>query len=98
MRESVSDHAPVWISLGEAELTVTAFNGNEYTAANEDSFCLDLNEATVDQLAELPNVGSVRAEQIISKRPWDGINELTRVRGLGEASVQEIQNSGLLCN
>ena len=98
VRESVSDHAPVWISLGEAELTVTAFNGNEYTAANEDSFCLDLNEATVDQLTELPNVGSVRAEQIISKRPWDGINELTRVRGLGEASVEEIQNSGLLCN
>lgn len=97
VRGSVSDHAPVWVALGGAGLELTVFDGSAYEAANNERYCIDLNEATADQLAELPNVGSGRAEQIINMRPWGNVEALTRVSGLGTASVQAIEESGLVC-
>jgi|AntDeeMinimDraft_5_1070356.scaffolds.fasta_scaffold00517_17 endonuclease/exonuclease/phosphatase family metal-dependent hydrolase len=96
-RGIISDHAPVWIALGNAELQLTAFDGRAYEAANDPVYCIDLNDATADQLIELPNVGPARAAQIIDMRPWGGVQSLTRVSGLGTASVGEIEESGLVC-
>lgn len=96
-RGTVSDHAPIWITLGNAELELTAFDGSAYEAANDPVYCIDLNDATAEQLTELPNVGPVRAERIIEMRPWDGVGELLRVSGLGAASVQDIKDDGLVC-
>ncbi|MCC5902733.1 MAG: helix-hairpin-helix domain-containing protein [Halomonas sp.] len=96
-RGIISDHAPVWIALGNSKLHLTAFDGRAYKAANEPVYCIDLNDATAEQLAELPNVGSARAAQIIDMRPWDSVSSLTRVSGLGVASVGVIEESGLVC-
>ncbi|BBI70534.1 hypothetical protein HAALTHF_05230n [Vreelandella aquamarina] len=73
------------------------FLGAAYEAANDPTYCIDLNEATAEQLAELPNVGPVRAEHIIEMRPWTNADELSQVSGLGVASVETIKNSGLVC-
>jgi endonuclease/exonuclease/phosphatase family metal-dependent hydrolase len=97
VRDSVSDHAPVWVALGSAELELTAFDGSAYEAANDPVYCIDLNDATAAQLTELPNVGPARAGQIIEMRPWGNVEALTRVSGLGAASVQAIEESGLVC-
>lgn len=96
-RSIISDHAPVWLALGNAELQLKEFDGTAYQAANDAQYCIDLNNATVEQLEELPNVGPVRAEQIIDMRPWSGAQELTRVSGLGATSVRNIDASGLVC-
>ncbi|KJD19873.1 helix-hairpin-helix domain-containing protein [Vreelandella aquamarina] len=96
-RSIVSDHAPVWLALGTAELQLSSFLGAAYEAANDPTYCIDLNEATAEQLAELPNVGPVRAEHIIEMRPWTNADELSQVSGLGVASVETIKNSGLVC-
>lgn len=98
LRDTISDHAPVWIALGDARLELTAFDGSAYESANDEVYCIDLNEATVDQLSELPNVGPARAGQIIEMLPWARIEELTRVSGLGTASVQAIVESKLVCS
>lgn len=98
LRDTVSDHAPVWIALGGATLELTAFDDSAHESANDEVYCIDLNEATADQLSELPNVGPVRAEQIIEMRPWASIEELARVSGLGTASVKAIVKSELVCS
>lgn len=98
VRSSVSDHAPVWIALGGAKLELTTFEGGAYDAANDAVGCIGLNDATVEQLGELPNVGPARAAQIIDMRPWGKVEALTRVSGLGAASVQAIKESELVCN
>jgi endonuclease/exonuclease/phosphatase family metal-dependent hydrolase len=98
LRDTVSDHAPVWIALGDATLELTAFDDSTFESADDEVYCIDLNEATVDQLSELPNVGPVRAGQIIEMRPWGRVEELTRVSGLGMASVKAIVESGLVCS
>jgi len=98
LRDTVSDHAPVWIALGDAPLELTAFDDRTFEPTNDEVYCIDLNEATVDQLSELPNVGPVRAGQIIEMRPWGRIETLTRVSGLGTASVKAIVASELVCS
>lgn len=98
LRVTVFDHAPVWIALGDATLELTAFDENAYESANEEVYCIDLNEATVGQLSELPNVGPVRAGQIIEMRPWGRIEALTRVSGVGTTSVKGIVASELVCS
>lgn len=97
VRNSVSDHAPIWVALGDADMELTAFDGSAYKAANDAVYCIDLNEASADQLTELHNVGPARARQIITLRPWDSVNDLSRVNGLGTASVKTIEDSGLVC-
>ena len=97
VRDSVSDHAPVWVAFGDGELELTGFDGSAYVAANNTAYCINLNDATSDQLAELPNVGPVRAKRIIEMQPWEEIGDLTRISGLGAASVQDIEDSGLVC-
>lgn len=97
VRDSVSDHAPIWIALGDADIELMTFDGSDYEAANEVMYCIDLNDASAEQLTELHNVGQDRAKQIIEMRPWGGVDELTRVSGLGAASVKTIRNNGLVC-
>lgn len=96
-RSIISDHAPVWLALGNAELQLTMFDESAYEASNDAVYCIDLNDATVEQLGELPNVGPARAEQIINRRPWSSVRELSRVSGLGTTSVRNIEESGLVC-
>ncbi|WP_017431415.1 helix-hairpin-helix domain-containing protein [Vreelandella jeotgali] len=96
-RDRISDHAPIWIALGDTSMELMTFDGDAYEAANDAVYCIDLNEASADQLTELHNVGPARARQIITLRPWDSVNELSRVNGLGAASVKTIENNGLVC-
>lgn len=55
---------------------------------------VNLNTATSEQLQELPGVGPVTAEAILSFRtdhgPFTSVEELLDVRGIGEATLAEI--------
>ena len=44
---------------------------------------LDLNRASLGELAALPGVGPVLAARIVEKRPYKRPSELLRVRGIG---------------
>jgi competence protein ComEA len=56
---------------------------------------INLNTATVDQLATLPGVGQKTAERIIEYRTKNGgfkkIEELMNVKGIGEKSFLKIK-------
>ncbi|MCU0864472.1 MAG: helix-hairpin-helix domain-containing protein [Planctomycetes bacterium] len=55
---------------------------------------VDLDRATVAELRVLPGIGSVRAEAIVLERirrgPFDGIDALARVPGLGPETAAEM--------
>lgn len=98
-RDLVSDHAPVYIALNGAELDHQAASYVTNSSPNEASRnCIDLNSASAEQLGTLPNIGPVRADDIIEGRPWTSTESLTRVTGLGPSHVIEISNSGLVCS
>jgi competence protein ComEA len=52
---------------------------------------IDLNTATRDDLMRLPGIGETMANRIIEKRPYTNPADLTRVNGIGKATLAKIQ-------
>lgn len=59
---------------------------------------VDLNQASVEDLATLRLVGRERAERIIGYReehgPFKNWDDLKRVPGVSEGTIQDMKNSG----
>jgi len=100
-RDLVSDHAPVYIALGSAGLSLQPFQSvtldSSVASANASSFCIDLNTSNAESLQELPHIGPARAEAIIQGRPWTGAEQLKQISGIGGGRLSDILDSGLLC-
>lgn len=56
---------------------------------------INLNTAELSELTKLKNIGPVRAQFIIDKRPYRDIYELSTIKGLGKKRVDDIVNQGL---
>lgn len=56
---------------------------------------VDLNTASALELQLIIHIGPDRAEMIIQERPWHSVDELTKIRGIGEARLQDILDQGL---
>lgn len=98
VRDTVSDHAPVYLTLGNAELTPISFEDGEVTSlSSTEPSCVDLNTASASELDTLPHIGPARAQDIIELRPWSDLNELTRISGLGDFHLDAITLSNRVC-
>lgn len=57
---------------------------------------LNINTATVEQLVELPRIGSVRAQAIVNHRathgPFNSVDELDDVPGIGPSTLNAIRD------
>lgn len=53
--------------------------------------CISINSASASQLQELPGVGEKRAADIIQNRPFNTIDDLSSVAGIGEATVKKLK-------
>jgi competence protein ComEA len=63
------------------------------TAAASDG-PLDLNSATVVELAELPGIGPSRARAIVERReavPFERVEELLAIRGIGDSVYAKLR-------
>lgn len=52
--------------------------------------CIDINEADIVQLQKLHGVGEARARAIIAHRPYDRVEDLTRVPGIKAVRLGKI--------
>jgi competence ComEA-like helix-hairpin-helix protein len=52
---------------------------------------LDLNTARPFELAQLPRVGRNTANLIVDARPFDSVDELRRVPGIGPATLEKVR-------
>lgn len=97
-RDTVSDHAPVYLTLGNAELAPVSLEDGEFASLTSvEPSCIDLNTASASELDTLPHIGPARAQDIIELRPWSGLNELTRISGLGDSHLEAIKASNSAC-
>ncbi len=58
---------------------------------------VNLNTASVSELDGIIYVGEVTAQNIIDTRPFNSIDELINVKGIGDVKLQAIKNEGLAC-
>lgn len=56
---------------------------------------IDINEAPLEDLMKIVHIGEVRAKELISLRPFSSLDELTRIRGIGEERIKDIKIQGL---
>ena len=81
----------------ETERTLTAAVAVPPSAPSESGReSIDLNTATAEQLQTLPGIGEKRAADIIADREQNGPyrypEDITRVKGIGEATMKKILN------
>ena len=58
---------------------------------------IDINQASLIELQELTGIGAVYAQRIIEARPFSSIDELTKVKGIGEKTLAKIESQGKAC-
>jgi competence ComEA-like helix-hairpin-helix protein len=58
---------------------------------------IDINSASATELDKLAGIGSVKAQAIISTRPFSSLDDLLNVTGIGDATLNKIKIQGLAC-
>ena len=53
---------------------------------------ININAASQSEIETLPGIGPSKAQGIIEHRPYDSIEEIKKVPGIGEATFQKIKD------
>ncbi|HEY1769744.1 MAG TPA: helix-hairpin-helix domain-containing protein [Chthoniobacterales bacterium] len=69
----------------------TFFHSNTPTPAPSASAKLDINNASMDALEDIPGIGPVLAQRIIAGRPFQSADELQRIEGIGEKRYAKLR-------
>ncbi|MFH1237875.1 MAG: helix-hairpin-helix domain-containing protein [archaeon] len=58
---------------------------------------IDINSASEEELDEIIWVGSATAQKIIDGRPYETLNDIKKVYGIGDSKLEDIKGQGLAC-
>lgn len=70
------------------------FSVINYISATEK---IDINTATIQQLDQIIGIGPELAQRIINARPFSLLDDLLKVKGIGEKTLKKIKEQGLAC-
>lgn len=59
--------------------------------------CININEASMEEVQEIIHIGPARAEDVIEQRPYDSVDDLERISGIGAARIADIKTEGIAC-
>ena len=76
----------------EAQETVTPQKQEMQASENTEQEKIDLNSATQEVLETLKGVGPKLAEMIIAGRPYENVEDLLTVKGIGEKKLEKIKD------
>jgi competence ComEA-like helix-hairpin-helix protein len=58
---------------------------------------IDINLASLEKLDELTGIGPAYAGRIVENRPFSSVEDLVKVKGIGEITLGKIVDQGLAC-
>lgn len=59
--------------------------------------CVDINHASKEELMSIIHIGDSRAGELIRLRPFNGVEDLTRINGIGPARIDDIIEQNIAC-
>jgi len=59
--------------------------------------CIDINQASLEEVQSIIHIGPERAQTLIDLRPFDSFDDLERIKGIGPARIADIKDEGLAC-
>lgn len=59
--------------------------------------CIDINQASKNELKEIIHIGEERVNELIEHRPYKNIDELQKINGIGKARVKDIKAEKKAC-
>ena len=71
---------------------VGTFSTNFIFAAEK----IDINIAPIEDLIKIIHIGETRAKELISLRPFSSLDELTKIKGIGEVTSLMEKAGGIL--
>lgn len=95
--DHVSDHAPVYLTLGDIAVSNAAGSSPANTTTGTPTACVNLNQSSASKLDTLPHIGPTYANRIIAGRPWAAIADLDRISGISTGYADDIAASGKVC-
>ena len=69
----------------------------ETSASKENSTCVDINTASKEQLMTIIHIGDERADQLMQLRPFDSVDQLTRIKGIAAGRLKDIKAENIAC-
>lgn len=84
-------------SEGNVEKSVENKNEDVKEEPVELGECVDINTASAEELQEIVQIGPARAADVIDERPYDEVDNLDKVSGIGQAIVDDVKEQGLAC-
>ena len=80
---------------------VVRSDGNGYSVditrmGPEEPGMININEATLEELLKIIHIGPERAGQIIRLRPFESVDDLIRVDGIGPARLNDIKRQNIV--
>ncbi len=76
------------ISTEEEGILPSPVEGNE---------CVNINTASKEDLQKIIHIGENSAEELIKLRPYESLNELIEINGIGEKRLEDIKEQKLAC-
>jgi hypothetical protein len=58
---------------------------------------IDINSANISELDKIITIGEVLAQRIIESRPFFSLDDLIKVKGIGNITLSKIKSQGLAC-
>lgn len=84
------------IIISERNNSLLAISYADDTIKNSE-ICIDINNAEKEELITIKHISEKRAEDLISLRPFQSLDDLMRIKGIGPARLDDIKEQGLAC-
>jgi competence ComEA-like helix-hairpin-helix protein len=82
-------------SSGDSDQTTD--QNSDDTQSEEIAGCVNINTASMEEVQEIIHIGPKRAEDLIGLRPYNGVEDLDKINGIGPARLDDIMSQDLAC-
>jgi competence protein ComEA len=70
----------------------TEKENNDNNTSDSTQTCININSATLDQLTTLNGVGESTAQKIIDSRPYEKVEDILNVSGIGQSTYDKFKD------